>query len=72
MLGKDNYSSANLFLSFNDLFHRMTGAEYWLHVQIWKFLRDDLTEALDRLSNLTLFDGWGADLQGVHFAHYVK
>ena len=51
MLGKDYYSSAHLLLGFDDLFHRMTGAEYRLHVQIREFLLDDLAEALDRLFN---------------------
>jgi hypothetical protein len=51
MLGKGYYSSLDLFLSFDDLFLRMAGAQYRLHYRNRKFLCDDLAETLDRFSN---------------------
>jgi hypothetical protein len=72
VFGQDYYFSTNLLLSFNDLFHRMTGAEYWFHVQAGKPLVDDDAQALPRLSDLTLGDRRSAGFQRVDRAHHVK
>jgi hypothetical protein len=49
-------------LCFNDLIHWTIGPDHWPNVQTRKLLGDDLAETFDGFSNLTLFDGWGADL----------
>jgi hypothetical protein len=72
VFGQDDYFGTNLLLSFNDLFHRMTGAEYRFHVPAGKLLVDDCAQALPRLSDLALGDRRSAGLQRVHWAHDVK
>jgi hypothetical protein len=72
MPGNDYYFSANFLLGLNDLFYRMTGAEYWLCIYVWELLLNDSTETLDPIFKSTLCDDWSTYLQRVHWAEHVK
>src|ERR1700731_207331 len=71
MPGNYYYFSANFLLGLNDLFYRMTGAEYWLCIHVWELLLNDPTKTLDRIFKSTLCDDWSTYLQRVQWAEHV-